>query len=596
MNMNDKEWNRDSEFWDNQDDEDDDEDYNDVGDDIDANNDETFDNAAEWNEDEHEELIARDSILSHTIRSNSHVSSSNSNNNNNNRSNHNNNNRLNETSSINNNHHYHHRNNNTNVINNTSSNNSNVVRNQSNNSGYILNVIGSASRSGWNKIDDKDYFPNSSPQERLHDQSTSSVRWQNTSDRLQRHQLQQQQLLLQRKILEQEHQQKQQQLLLERQILQQRREEVPHCQLEREEFDRPQLDSSRQILRVDELERQLLKTRINNETPLAPPTNATDPPKRIGWSPFGGKDLFTNPESNAELVAEAKKILMQSNLPHSLTLEQQQQLLLQQHQILQHQHQIQQMAIMKQQQIQQEQRLMAQNPQCFTVEELERQMVGNRSISTQAQSSKPEPRNIEYCFLAQAASSSTKTNENQQDHTNSVSDRRETERFEKYDLFDRDERDSRAHRGRRENRNHRDQRDSHRDHRKRITIIPPQVQLSVIDQAKRLHPITAMHSDEFLLDRLPTAKQGFLFKRHSTVMEEKVNHDGVLTEKERSWLTKIQEKIQADYDDNLDQDYYYLLYFNRFSMTDEAAQKPSGPGVLDRRFIPRERLLYNSNT
>ena len=97
-----------------------------------------------------------------------------------------------------------------------------------------------------------------------------------------------------------------------------------------------------------------------------------------------------------------------------------------------------------------------------------------------------------------------------------------------------------------------------------------------------------------MMDRMPSYGQGFQFRSHTKIANEKAKHDGILTEKERNWLTKIQEKIQADYDDNLDQDYYYLLYFNRSSMTDEATQKPCGPGVQDRRFVPRERLLYNS--
>lgn len=65
MDTNNQEWN---DIWDE--DQGDDDEFNDFGSDVDANNDETFDNAAEWNEDEHEELIARDSILSHTIRNN----------------------------------------------------------------------------------------------------------------------------------------------------------------------------------------------------------------------------------------------------------------------------------------------------------------------------------------------------------------------------------------------------------------------------------------------------------------------------------------------------------------------------------------------
>lgn len=546
MNRNDKEWDVDNEFWDNEADDDDDEDYNGIGDDIDANNDETFDNAAEWNEDEHEELIARDSILSHTIRGN--VSSSNSN-----RSN------LNATLD-------------------------GIPRAQAEPSRQILRVdelerqllktritqdspslpttntnttSESSKRSGWSPFGGKDIFTSSDPLTRLD--------------------LETQRILLQSQMTEAlTLEQQQQQLLQQHQILQHRH------QLQQMAISKQQQDQR-----------------------LIPTNNASESSKRSGWSPFGGKDIFTNPDPLAKLDLETQKILLQSQMTDTLTQDQQRQLLLQRHQILQHQQQLQQMAIIKQQQIQQEQRLMAQNPQCFTVEELERQMIGNRpNTSNPNQTNKPEERNVAgYCFLAhipQTTSNSVKANENQHERHNNAHERRDRTKHEKFELYDRDDRDTRSYRERRDARTHRDQRDrqsNNRYHtRKRLTIIPPQVQLSVIDQAKRLHSITAMHPDEFLQDRLPTSQKGFLFKRHSTIMEEKINHDGVLTEKERSWLTKIQEKIQADYDDNLDQDYYYLLYFNRFSMTDKAAQKPSGPGVLDRRFIPRERLLYNSNT
>jgi hypothetical protein len=171
-------------------------------------------------------------------------------------------------------------------------------------------------------------------------------------------------------------------------------------------------------------------------------------------------------------------------------------------------------------------------------------------------------------------------------------EKRNGERHDRYDRHNRDNNDSRdQYKDRRDVRN---QKENYRLHRKEPIIIPPQVQLSVISKAKQRHSITAMHQDEFIRDRIPASGEGFRFLRHSQVANNKTKHDGVLTDKDRDWLIRIQEKIQADYDNSLDQDYYYLLYFNRSSMTDEAAQKPSGHGVLDRRFIPRERLLYNS--
>lgn len=549
MSTNDKEWN---EFWDNE--ADDDDECNDLGSDVDANNDETFDNAAEWNEDEHEELIARDSILSHSIRNNSHSSNNRQTNNN------------------------HHHNNNNNYQFNNNNNNSANDASGSSSSNYVVNLVGSVGRSGWNSVSDIESFPALG---RQLDQSTSSdTRWQNTSDRLHRLQIQQQQLLAQQRLQEQEQQQKQQ--VRDREFLRQQQRERNYSQIAQ---GSPQADLGRQVLRVDELERQLLKTRIGTPNEKSGPLN---PPKRTGWSPFGGKDLFTNPESptQTQFGPTGQKVLMQSNLPQSLTLEQQQQILLQQHQILQQQHQLQQMAMLKQQQIQQEQRLMLQNPQCFTVEELEKQLIAGRSNKL------PDINEKKLSNQQEELVKLSKVNDKHENHNN-THDKRTEDRHERYERYERDARDNRDHRDRREHRVNRD----HRQHnRRQFTIIPPQVQLSVIDKVKLLHSITAMHTDEFLQDRMPTAKEGFLFKRHSTTLSAKSDHDGVLTEKERTWLTKIQEKIQADYDDNIDQDYYYLLYFNRFSMADEAAQKPYGSGVMDRRFIPRERLLYNSST
>lgn len=472
MNMNDKEWN---DFWDNEPDEDEDE-Y-DQASDIDANNDETFNNAAEWDEDQHEELITRD----------------------------------------------------------------------------------------MQRIQPRGQ-PTQPPSIEQPTNNNDS-RWQSslsTTERLHLLQLQQQQLLLQAKLQEQEHQRQQQQLKERQMILQQQMQHqhqqqlLSNARLQEQELQRheqqikdrqmliqqqihqPQqqhlqanqqsneltphpiawtqmAQMGRQILRVDELEKQLRKTSLNQNS--------------SGWSPFGGKDLFTNPDTiNHNQLGP----ISQNFLVHGM-----------------------QSTPLEQQQLEPE--LIQSNSNCLTVEELERQLLADRQPQL-----KPQP---------QPQAQHQPQSQHQQNNNNHI---------------------NKHHVERREHRNNRDNRHHHNNNRRKPTIIPPQVQLSVIDKTKRLHPIKTKHSDEFLRDRVPSQDKGFSFKRHSTVSNEKVHHDGVLTEKERNWLTKIQEKIQADYDDNLDQDYYYLLYFNRSSMTDEAAQKPCGPGVLDRRFIPRERLLYNS--
>lgn len=237
---------------------------------------------------------------------------------------------------------------------------------------------------------------------------------------------------------------------------------------------------------------------------------------------------------------------------------------------------------------------MPSNAQCITAEELERQIMASRAANSlrdaEAKNRAPAPAPAPEVEVKMIRNENHRASENENRNRNNQ-DRRNGDRHDRYDRHNRDANDSRGHhRDRRDNKNHRDH---HGRHKHEPTIIPPQVQLGVI-KAKRMLSVTAMHSDEFLQDRMPTSSDGFRFLRHSKVADARVNHDGVLTEKERDWLTRIQEKIQADYDDNIDQDYYYLLYFNRSSMTDEEAQKPSGPGVFDRRFIPRERLLYNS--
>lgn len=454
--MNEKDWN---EIWDNEPDEDDD--FNEIGSDVDANNDETFDNAAEWNEDEHEELIARDSILSHSSRNGS--TSHNSNNNN-----------------------------------------------------------------------------------------------------------------------------------------------------------HPKVSNHRtpQILRVDELERQLMETSI---TPQVQIPNIMHQPKRSGWSPFSGKELFTTPVSPTQTLFKERDFVFQGQIPPNLTLEQQQQILLQQQKLLQQQYLL---SVLKQQQIQQEQRFMAQNAQCFTVEELERQMFQNQPSQQSSEPSREHQQQQNNMNDRNSNDESFKKSRNTDEfNTREREDLDKRNKFKKQDRDaresrndrgqrnhinhrdNRDQRDSRDHREHRDNRDHREHRDykDHRDNRDRrhqkrsnFIILPPQVQLSVINKAERFPNIRASHEpNEFLQDRMHNTLKYFKFRSHTA--ESKRTHDGVLTEHDRNWLTKIQEKIQADYDDKMDQDYYYIVYFNRSSMTDEAVRRPCGPGVLDRRFIPRERLLYNSS-
>lgn len=379
------------------------------------------------------------------------------------------------------------------------------------------------------------------------------------------------------------------------------------------------------------------------------------PNRRSGWNPFGGKDLIV-PDSSVQAVGTSKPTIymhmpqnlghndqdiMQRRQPHSNQSHHHLQQQLQQHQeqlqqqiLLQHQHQLQQTAIMKlrmlqhqqqqqqqlqhqqqqqqlqavllkqqqqqlklqqqqqqlklQQQQQQGQRLMPQNPQVFTVEELERQMIASKS--NEKRESGPS-RNSAAIPRDPHDSPKKVEAERQVNHTRPV-DRREGDRFDRYTKNDREIQGSRDQRDRRERR---DNRDRKQIVRRRLTIIPPQVQLSVLEKAKRLHSITAMHSDEFIKDRMPSAAEGFHFGRHSHILNDKRHHDGVLTEEERSWLTRIQKKIQADYDNNLNQDYYYLLYFNHgCSVSDGDVQKSANSGVQDKRFIPRERLLYNN--
>lgn len=594
MNMNDdKDWN---EFWDDEADRDDDEQI-DVGSDVDANNDETFDNAAEWNEDEHEELIAQDSILSRNAR------------NINNNSNH-----ARDSRCINgrsrgrtyelptNNNNYHH------------------VEEELRNEAFL------ASHVAWNNnVNDLvAQTPNQHNLTNQIDQITSQSSQindpqvqrstMNVSQRL-HHQIPQMPLLT---TLDQLH-------VRDREPSPFRMiPDIPNepsfneaaflCQAT------PACSSPRpKVIRVDDLERQLMKTSIDQNVPSRMPNMVSGPQilnhpgnqsKRTSWSPFGGKDLFANdPQSKAQL--DSQLLMSQNLMSRQLSLEQQQRILLQQHQIVHQQQQLQQMALAKQQQelVQQQKqqqqmaqqhqmdkqdapRLLPQNALCFTVEELERQMIADRS--NHLRETKPAEKSADLQQRLNKGQESSRQNNNRPvTHSNSH-DRRNGEKFERSEKQqDRSNRDSRDRRDRRDHRDDRENR--HYDSRKKPTIIPPQVQLGVIEKERRLHSLTTMHPDEFLQDIMPTSRTGFQFNRHSTVSSEKAAHDGVLTEKERSWLTRIQEKIQADYDDNVDQDYYYLLYFNRSSMTEGAAQKPSGPGVLDRRFIPRERLLYNTS-
>lgn len=586
MNMNDQEWN---DIWDEEPDEDDE--FNDFGSDVDANNDETFDNAAEWNEDEHEELIARDSILSHTIGNNNNSNSRSANH------------RASDSART---------VNQVNFVTGSSSNDHNIQRTNASNSsasngnrnaGYCFLAAAEDNTSApfWNSNVVRSLFPTQTdpgPSDMNQVLKNAERYIQSMSQSQQERELPEQNQNFRG--------------LINRGI-------EPH-----KVTDSPKMSGAmgERILTVDELEKQLLRTSINqNRDP--PRVHPAELSKRAGWSPFGGKELFTAQEQqlHSQLGINAQDIAhVQMALP--LNVEQQRQIFIQQQQQQQQQmlqqHQqllLQQMSMMKQQQIQAEQRLMAQNPSCFTVEELERQLLANRSTKNQTQDvQKSMNQNQNQSDNQDSIRASTRVPDtperptkphNRATNANLNTRRRDGDRSDRHE-FDRHDRDERGNRtNNRERRdqirdNHRENhRDNHREYRQRPRgpmIVPPQVQLSVIEKGKHLHPLASTQGDEFLQDRVPTMKDGFLMKRHSAVARSKSDHDGVLTEKERKWLIQIQEKIQADYDDNMDQDYYYLLYFNRTSLTNENPQKSRGPGVPDRRFIPRERLLYDSST
>ena len=644
MDMNDKDWEENEEFWDNEIEDDDEDDYNGMDGNVDANNDETFDNAAEWNEDEHEEMIARDLIPLHNQQRGGRNINSNSNNTNS----HNNNNNVNSHASTNNNSRSvinpeMSPNNCRNLMDETITNSNNGMDAHQHFALLAATLEPSTGHTGnWNSAptNNENIFAQMkqrSAQDQPRSSTSNDLSWQDaigTSRRLQLLQLQQQaqeqlRLLSQSRqiLLDQEQSRMQQMNEHQRRIIQQRQSSQQQSQdqsgsdnifvqLDRSAYNQGQSTqkpvSQPKVLTVDELERQFLKTSINQNDQQPRTTKVQiEPSKRAGWSPFGGKDLFkTDDPMILQGLSQLDPSILQSIQPQAITLEQHR-LILEQQKLFQHQ--LQQLAIFKQQQQhqqhqqqqqQQEQqqqqrqqqrnqkiepRLMPPNAQCFTVEELERQMMANRSSSSQQSeirkkvSRTPEPQ--------EKAVRNESTRQSDENRHRNFQDRRNGERNDRYDRHNRDSDARDHHRDRRDNKNHRDH---NRQHRKEPTIIPPQVQLGVIERAKRMHSITAMHSDEFIQDRMPTSSDGFRFMRHTKIADVKGSHDGVLTDKERDWLTRIQEKIQADYDDNIDQDYYYLLYFNRSSMTDEEAQKPTGPGVFDRRFIPRERLLYNS--
>lgn len=513
--MNDKEW---GELWDNEPDDDED----DIASDIDANNDETFDNVAEWNEDEHEELIARDSILS-GLGSRQIL-------------------RVDELEKQ--------------LLKTRVSNNHQPA--QPHVASTPLEQQHSR-RSGWSPFGGKDLFnSHNPPAPSLIDFRNQDLMLQGLSLPANLSSEQQQMLLQQQRLLQQQQQHIQQQMAV----------------MKRQELLQQQQQMEQQLMMVKQQQQQLERQH---------------------------------------------QITLQQLHQHHHHHQQQPQQQLYQQQLLQQQRLQQQTRLQQQRQQQQrsphrtDPRLLPEGTHCITVEELERQMLGDRQNQNNTQNSTPARAKVN-----QRVQDMTAKPNRSNDSYRSIHDRRENERHERFDRDSRDTRDGRDGRSDRDSRDLRDGREGRdyqnrrdykdkRDHkngrehqgrhyRKESTIVPPQVQLRVIDKAKRLYSITAMHTDEFLQDRLPNSEHGFLFKRHSTVSEVKPKHDGVLTASERSWLTRIQEKIQADYDDNLDQDYYYLLYFNQSSMTDEAAQKPCGPGVLDRRFIPRERLLYNSSS
>lgn len=224
----------------------------------------------------------------------------------------------------------------------------------------------------------------------------------------------------------------------------------------------------------------------------------------------------------------------------------------------------------------------------------------------QQKSAAPTSIGSEQRDLSQSTSTGRSMNQNSFNENQQQRHKRNGERLENSnnsarhrEYQDRDHHRQERGNGRGTNDNYGNRRDNRRDHyrhhKRETTIIPPQVQLRVIDKTKAVHPLKMTQPDEFLVDRMPNPEGLIQTKKHSMNANVKSKHDGVLTEQERNWLTKVQKKIQAECDENLDQDYYYLLYFNRSSMTDEAANKPCGPSVLDKRFIPRERLLYNNS-
>lgn len=701
MNMEDKKWNQ---FWDEEPhDEDADDDYNDIDSDIDVNNRETFGNTEEWNEEEHEELIARDQISSRSTRHNDRNQHNNNNNVNNNHNNVNNNrhhnNRNHDRTPLNNNANHTDNDKLRHTFNNTLENNMLGDATRIRSAANIAHMIGETTRGGWQPMVERDPFSSQRPdrmmmhqqQQQLHDHKHTSqpgpsqatfgdASWQMSPDRLRLLQLQQQQVILQNKIRIEEEMRLRNQLAAAAAAA-----AAATAANQKENQSTSRIGQSSEasvvsankseptfhpkVMSVEELEKQLVRAQIDeNRQSLRAAGGIVEPPKRSGWSPFGGKDLF-NADADPAKLQESMNFMLNPTgaTPESIALlnSLQQQDLLRLYYLEQQQHQrrlleqrererLQQLAALNQQEATIKTQKAA--PQCITVEELERQMLAASRPAKQPEAKRP----IETAFLASAQSEDirpkplnpSKPNRESSppqayinfvgavsrglpqtksqlstersilhrapiDKHDEASNQNEECRRDKHnrerDSHHNDHKDNRGHdRGSRSHNNnlkyeHRERHERDRGHRehqhnhprarasRKLAIIPPQVQLDVLKAAKAEHCKASPAPDECLQDTLPGGA-GFKYKKQSELRDQKPVHDGILTTRERDWLTRIQEKIQSDYDDNLDQDYYYLLYFNRItsSMTDKTAQQK--PGVLDRRFIPRERLLYNTNT
>lgn len=581
-------WNR---FWDDGrtklpiEDDDDDDDYgnevdhdeddqsNNVGNDIDANNFETFDNAAEWDEDEHEDLIARDKILSRPVVEVQDL----------------------EKQMLN-------------------------IRTQSD-SGPTL-----ARPNPWSPFGGQDFFKSTDPgstqaveqlisreqnvlnrgqpslaslelqqiQEQLHQQSQNHAMLLLQRERLLRQQqendLQTSNIarMLQQQQQQQRFQQQQEALFRQQQLLQQFQQQTKHQEQQASSSQLPK------VFTVEELERQMIASRPselpqpaplrNSQAPQQqPPQSTTAPNRDRNRKPSASTNApqminlvmrqsgpfeQSSPDEHEQVIVtrvesppKIKPAQIERCLFAAIQAEQEQQ---QEEQKLKHQ-----------QRLLREQRDNRNNKDRYGLNN-NNNINGSSSSGNATNFREPHHNHIQ----------------NQQHYSNKINNT----------VGSRD--------GGRDNR-------SRLHNRRKYTVLPPQVQLSVLESAKKPDSIKTKYSDEFLQDRMPTSNSGFFFKRlNLPPTNERHIHDGILTDDERSWLTSIQKKIQSDYDNNLEQDYYYMLYFNQttsnktpqrgvgasqpalartlISSGDSLAANGTNLGHQDRRFVARERLLYNS--